>query len=69
MSKTGKPGPAMTAAAAYVAAHPGCTKKDAAEACGPHGSLRYGYQAVDRAIAAGLITARLRGFRYALYPA
>lgn len=28
---------------------------DAARAVGPHGSLRYGYQTVGRAVAAGLV--------------
>jgi hypothetical protein len=51
-------GPRMAEAAAYVAAHPGCTKLAAALAVGPNQSTNYGYRTVDRAIAAGLIEAR-----------
>lgn len=60
-------GPVMIAAAEYVAAHPGCAKLPVAEHVGPHGSRKYGYQAVDRAIAAGLIAAvQLPGGAYRL---
>lgn len=60
----------MASAAAYVAANPGVTKMAVAAAVGPNGSLRYGYKAVDRAIAAGLITARQSpdGRKYQLFP-
>jgi hypothetical protein len=55
----------MKAAVAAVAAAPGCPKIVPARAAGPHGSLKYGYQAVDRAIRAGLIRAEPgpRGYR------
>lgn len=64
-------GSKMTAAAEYVAAHPGCTKMAAAGHIGPNGSLRFGYAAVDRAINAGMIRAAAvdGGRRYELYPA
>lgn len=52
-------GPKMTLAAQYVAANPGCTKASAARHVWrrERGWQRYGYAAVDRAIAAGLIRA------------
>lgn len=59
----------MQDAARYVRTHPGCAKIDAARYAGPYGSLRYGYQTINRALRAGLILA-LPGFRkgaYALY--
>lgn len=60
-------GPTMRAAVRYVAAHPGCAILPAAEYCGPNGSRRYGYQAVHRAIRAGLLVATRRpGGRYSL---
>ena len=60
-------GPKMLAATAYVAAHPGCCILPVAEAIGPNGSRRYGYQAVHRAIDAGLIVAeRGTSGRYSL---
>ena len=59
-------GPQMAAAAAYVAAHPGCTKQAVSLAIGPHGSNAYGWRAVQRAIGAGLIVAGERpGKRWA----
>lgn len=60
-------GPKMAAAAAFVSTHPGCTKLKVARQVGPYGSLRYGYEIVDRAIAAGLIEAYRSGRRYELY--
>jgi hypothetical protein len=49
-----------------VAAHPGCAILPVAEYVGPHGSRKYGYATVHRAIKAGLIRAtRARG-RYTL---
>lgn len=60
----------MTAAANYVTDNPGCTKMAVAAAVGPNGSLRFGYEVVDRAIHAGLIQAHQtpRG-AYQLFPA
>jgi len=64
--------PKMFAALQYVQANPGCQAIEAARHVGPHGSLRFGYAAVKRAIRAGLIVAvrrpEHRG-RYALRPA
>lgn len=57
-NRTHRIGPRMEQAASYVASHPGCYKVDVAREVGPHGSLRYGYRTVDRAIAAGLIHAQ-----------
>ena len=54
------------AATDYVRRHPGCTKMAAAKAIGPHGSTRYGYTAVNRAIDAGLIEATLYPQGYSL---
>ena len=68
-TKTTRIGAKMAAAAAYVAAHPGCTKMAAAAEIGPNGSLAFGYRAVDRAISAGLIRAESSSRRYFLYPA
>jgi hypothetical protein len=45
----------MTAAAEYVASHPGCTQQECAIAIGPNGSHAYGSRAVQRALRAGLI--------------
>ena len=68
-TKTKRIGPGMAAALAVVRRAPGCNKAFVAGWVGPHGSSRYGYLIVDRAIAAGLISAvRLAGKRdYALY--
>jgi hypothetical protein len=51
-------GPSQRAVAAYVEANPGCPKLHPAEHVGPHGSRKYGYDAVNRAIRAGLIEDR-----------
>jgi len=59
-------GPAMKAAASFVADNPGCTKQQAARAVGPRGSQRYGYEIVDRAISAGLIDAAAADRGYSL---
>lgn len=55
-------GPRMAHVLAYVAANPGLPMLRAARRVGPHGSTRYGYRAVHRAIAAGLVR-RVRGPR------
>jgi hypothetical protein len=60
-------GPAMKAATRYVAEHPGCPKLPAAESCGPNSSRKFGYEAVNRAMRAGLIEDRNRGGIYALH--
>ena len=51
-------GPRMRAAVAYVMAHPDTPILPVAECIGPHGSRRYGYAAVHRAIEAGLLVAQ-----------
>jgi hypothetical protein len=62
-------GPAMLSAARYVEHHPGVTILPVADAIGPHGSTKYGYAAVHRAIKAGLIlAARMSDGTYRLYP-
>lgn len=61
-------GPRMRMVEDYVAAHPGCTKQAASIHAGPHGSNRYGWLAVQRAILAGLVYAIPRkGGGYRLY--
>jgi hypothetical protein len=61
-------GPVMTDITRYVAAHPGCPKLHPARACGPNGSTKYGYAAVNRALSAGLIEHRGgMGASYQLY--
>lgn len=42
---------------AYVAEHPGAVQREVARACGPNGSEFYGYRALRRALAAGLVVA------------
>lgn len=64
-------GPAMRAAEAYVRAFPGATPLEVATSVGPHGSRQYGYRAVWRAVAAGLIRADRREDKrgcYRLFP-
>lgn len=61
-------GPKMQMVADYVANNPGCTKQAAGIHVGPHGSNRYGWLAVQRAIHAGLVYAiPRRGGGYRLY--
>jgi len=59
---TSRIGPKMILAAEWVAAHPGCNKIGAAHYASPRPGnarrgcgLRYGYDAVNRALGAGLI--------------
>lgn len=62
---TVRPGIAMRSAAAYVRAHPGYSKADVQRATGSD------YKVINRAIAAGMITATrssLSPRRYRLYP-
>jgi hypothetical protein len=56
----------MWAATAYVAAHPGCTKRDVSRHVSPE-SDKFGYAIVDRAIVAGLIEGERDGGTYALH--
>lgn len=50
-------GPKMRAAVRIVSDEgPAQSKKWVAERVGPHGSLRYGYRTVDRALRAGLLS-------------
>lgn len=65
-SKTRRIGRQMTAAAEFVAVNQGCTKMAVADTIGPNGSRRYGYDAVNRAIRAGLIEATQGRRGYAL---
>jgi hypothetical protein len=68
-AKTFRVGPLMSVVAAFVAAHPGCCKRDAARAARPGDTVvnKYGYAAVDRAIRAGLVrVADRRGAAYVL---
>ena len=48
----------MNQVANFVRANDGCMMVDAAREVGPHGSTRYGYQAVHRAVNAGLVVCR-----------
>ena len=70
MSTTRRIGPQMRRAAAYVAAHPGCSKLDVARYTLPWAvgyNNAYAYGPIDRAIKAGLIVAgRGRGNAYSL---
>jgi hypothetical protein len=66
-NNTRRIGPKMQAAHDYVATHPACNKLAVAKHIGPNHSLRYGYNAVDRAINAGLITAVRTVRSYRLY--
>jgi len=54
---TNRIGPRMREAVEFVRLHPGCAILPVAKAVGPHGSRRYGYRIVHRAIRAGLICA------------
>jgi hypothetical protein len=60
--------PQLRAVREYVREHPGCTRQDAAEAVGSHGSRKHGYAAVDRALRAGLINLTREGRKKYLYP-
>lgn len=55
-------GPRMWDVVAYVARNPGTAILPVAREVGPHGSTRYGYATVHRAIDAGLVSA-VRGRR------
>jgi hypothetical protein len=59
----------MAEVAAYVGQHPGVRMLEVAEAVGPHGSRRYGYASVHRAVKGGHVRAEKdsRG-RYSMYP-
>lgn len=59
-------GPRMMDVLEIVARYPGCPKIVPARACGPNGSLNFGYRTVDRAISAGLVTATPVGRGYQL---
>lgn len=50
-------GPKMIEAYEYIKTHPYCTKLEVAKAIGPNGSVRYGYEIVNRTISAGIINA------------
>ena len=61
-------GPSMAAAVRYVEHHPGTTILPVAEHIGPHGSRKFGYNAVHRVIKAGLIlSAKMPDGTYRLY--
>jgi hypothetical protein len=54
----------------YVRRNPGCSQYAASVACGPHGSNRYGYATVMRAIEAGRVRREgTFGERWRLYVA
>ena len=68
MTPTRARAPKMHAARDFVADNPGCCKLAVAEAVGPNGSRRFGYEIVDRAIRAGMIDAeRADNGRYTLH--
>lgn len=48
-------GPKMRRVAHLVYVHGRITLIDVARQVGPHGSLRYGYETIERAIRAGLV--------------
>lgn len=50
-------GPRMSAVVEYVRAVPACTMVEVARHVGPHGSTKFGYRVVHRAISAGIVTA------------
>lgn len=50
----------MEMAEEYVRDNPGCCILPVAEYVGPHGSRKYGYDIVHRAIKAGLIKAHVK---------
>ena len=56
-----KVGPRMETIISYVARNPGLSKAVVARACGPKGSRRYGYQAIERCLNAGLLEERPDG--------
>ena len=56
----------MQQVAEFVKANDGCLMIEAAREVGPHGSLRYGYAAIHRAIGAGLVV-RKEGKRRGTY--
>jgi len=64
-------GTKMFMAAWYAARYPGCAKLAAARFCAPYAwstqpGIRFGYESVNRAIAAGLVSAELAHGRYSL---
>lgn len=62
-------GSKMAMVAAFVAHNPGLSMLAAARHVGPNGSIKYGYEAVHRAIDAGLVWAiSCAGHRTRLYP-
>jgi len=67
MNRKPRIGEKMKEVVAFVRQNPGCAKLPAAEHVGPHGSRRYGYEIVDRAIRAQLICAERNDCRYSLY--
>jgi hypothetical protein len=60
-------GKCMQDVESYVYSHPGCPKLHPAEAVGPNGSRKYGYETVNRAIRAGLVRAEWCGNKYKLF--
>lgn len=63
--------PKQDALVAFVTLHPGCTMLTAAEQVGPHGSRRYGYRIIHRALKANLVSKQERDDHpgwYRLYP-
>lgn len=71
MPKTNRTiGPRMQAVADYVSTHPGSVSWHVAQAVGPNGSTRFGYEAINRAVAAGIVVRKSgKGNTTHLYPA
>lgn len=61
-------GPRMALIRDFVARNPGRFMHSAAKRVGPHGSTHFGYAAVHRAIAAGLVYSITGAGRTKLYP-
>lgn len=61
-------GPRMKDVVSFVEANPGCVAMRVAQAVGPHGSLKYGYATVHRAIRAGVVNRVRDSNRMYLYP-
>lgn len=48
-------GPKMAELVRFVQVNPGCTPMQAAAHVGPHGSLKYGYAVIKRAVSHNLV--------------
>lgn len=61
-------GPRMQSLVYLVAREPGIVRLKAAKYIGPHGSTRYGYRTIARALSAGIVRLEWEGNRSRLYP-